>query len=197
MPGLIAHCIFAMVMQAILGYSFGFPLLSHGIFVSGIISMLIDMDHLEIPPHRTPITHSIIFAPFWIYIIWMFSYIIMPSVSLEILLSGVSAFTTHMLMDAFTKGGIYTYPRVWKIREIFEPLALGKDVESLSSGKYILRINYLRHAAVMSGDAGWKAWNRFPSRLISRHYPSSSSEKLNAIISFIGIILIAIIIVLG
>ncbi|MEW5761191.1 MAG: metal-dependent hydrolase [Candidatus Thermoplasmatota archaeon] len=196
MAGLLAHCLAAIVFQAFLGKLFGYNFISNGIFIAGLIAMLIDIDHIDLPPYRTPYTHSVLFSFVWIYAIWFIALILNFQV-FEMTLSAISAFFTHLVIDANTKGGIYIYPHTKDYRQWFVPLPMTNEIEKLRFGVYAVKLNWLKIGAIREGDMAWKFWRRYPEKLKARKQRESSSARYNVSISLVSLCLLALLVAFG
>lgn len=118
MSGLLSHALAAMAAAAVMYLLLGLPAISFGIFAAGVISMLMEQDYDELSPNkRTPITHSIFFGIIWVVIIFIILWssvsikLISYSIALELTVAVISAFSTHLAIDTFTKEGIYIIPK--------------------------------------------------------------------------------------
>lgn len=157
MPGLLAHCLVAMALQGALGLALGLPALSWGMFAAGIIAMLADIDSTGIPPHRTPFGHSAPFAFLWSYSLFAAAAIIAPPSAPEFALAASVAFGSHLLLDAFTKGGIFTLPRTRRVPDWLRAVPAG-----------LLRLDGMRYlnadeaacTAFLDGMGTWTGWGR-------------------------------------
>jgi len=135
MANLLAHALGAMAFSAFLGAVFGIPAISYGIFIAGFFGMMIELDLDDISPNkRSPIGHSIFFGIIWIIVFssvtWGLSIILSIStrVALELTLSIISAYFTHMAIDSFTKEGIYTFPKGPNIKRWVTRLSKGDKI---------------------------------------------------------------------
>ncbi len=132
MAGLLSHALAAMAASAVLYLLLDLPAISFGIFVAGVISMLMEQDYDELSPNkRTPITHSIFFGIIWIVtlsiIFWNLGSIkiISNRIRLELVLAVIAAFTTHLAIDTFTKEGIYIIPKGTHVKKWIQGLPKG------------------------------------------------------------------------
>lgn len=135
MAGLLAHCLAAMAFQAFLGAAFGLPAISYGIFVAGLLAMLIELDLDELSPNkRSPIGHSVLFGLIWVslfsILVWLLAIALVLSsgVAMELTLAVISAYTIHLAIDSFTKEGIYTFPKSPEIKRWVTGLSRGDSV---------------------------------------------------------------------
>ena len=135
MAGLLSHALAAMAAAAVMYLLLGLPAISFGIFAAGVISMLIEQDYDELSTNkRTPITHSILFGIIWIIILSIILWssasitIISNSIALELTLAVISAFSTHLVIDAFTKEGIYIIPKGTNVKKWIRGLPIGDTV---------------------------------------------------------------------
>jgi len=114
----------AVALQAVVGALFGFPLISTGIFVAGIVAILIDIDYFRHAGRKvfTPIAHSLLFAALWIYMLSLALYLsyiyggIDRKIWVEGTLAVVSGYSSHLAIDSVTAEGIYTIPRSGRLR---------------------------------------------------------------------------------
>ena len=176
MAGLLSHALAAMAVAAVLSLLFGRPAISFGIFAAGVISMLIEQDYDELSPNkRTPITHSILFGIIWIIILSIILWssasitIISNNIALELTLAVISAFSTHLVIDAFTKEGIYIIPKGTDMKRWIRGLPLGDTV-------------------------AWGYWRQFRIEKIRGRNVSRANEDpiLNAAISLPSLMIIII-----
>jgi hypothetical protein len=132
MSGLLSHALAAMAAAAVMYLVLGLPAISFGIFMAGVISMLLEQDYDELSTNkRTPITHSIFFGIIWVVIISMILWssasikAISSSIALEFTVAVFSAFSTHLVIDAFTKEGIYIIPKGTQVKKWIRGLSRG------------------------------------------------------------------------
>jgi hypothetical protein len=116
-----------MAFCAGLNFIVGIPAISWGVFLAGFCAMLIELDLDDLSEnHRSPIGHSVFFGVIWIVIfsmmVWMF---FTNEIALRGILSIISAYSTHLLIDVFTKEGIYVRPKGSKIKSWIERLSKG------------------------------------------------------------------------
>ncbi len=135
MAGLLSHGLAAMAFCALLGVIFGLPAISYGIFIAGLFAMVIELDTDELSPNkRSPIAHSILFGVIWVVVIsilvWVFAFsgLISSRNAIELMLAIISAYTTHLAIDSFTKEGIYTFPKGLTIKKWVNGLSRGDTV---------------------------------------------------------------------
>ncbi len=124
-----------MAFCAFFSAMFGLPAISNGVFIAGLFAMVIELDSDELSPNkRSPIAHSILFGLIWIAVIsiliWIsaFSGLISGRNAIELTLAVISAYTTHLAIDSFTKEGIYTFPKGFKIKKWVKGLSRGDSV---------------------------------------------------------------------
>jgi hypothetical protein len=160
MANLLAHALAALAFCGILNMAFGLPPVTWGIFAAGLIAMLIELDLDDLSENnRSPVGHSVLFGFVWIGIISAIMWTIFPG---EIALGGtlavISAFTTHLAIDLFTKEGLYTFPK-------------GSDPK-----KWITRLS--------KGDKEcWENWKVFQNMRIEKLKRGNDDPILNALIS--------------
>jgi hypothetical protein len=133
MAGLLSHALGAIAFAALLGWVVGLPPISFGIFMAGVITMFMEQDYDELSAtKRTPITHSVFFGIIWVVILSIFFLGLAPlkilsgRISQELVIAVISAFTTHLLIDAFTKEGIYIIPKGTDMRRWIRGLPRGE-----------------------------------------------------------------------
>jgi hypothetical protein len=174
MAGLLSHGLAAMAFCAFLASLIGLPAISYGVFAAGFFAMLIELDFDELSPNnRTPITHSIFFGLIWVVIfaivVWGISGLgIIPSVfATQLTLAIVSAYTTHLLIDSFTKEGIYIMPKGTDLKRWIRGLSRG-ETET------------------------WGYWRQFRIEKISKRNVSRANDDpiLNACISLPSLLVI-------
>ena len=132
MTGLLSHCLAAMAFSAFLGWVFGLPPISYCVFLAGLLAMIVEMDPDELSPNkRSPIAHSVLFGVIWIAVIsisvWGLAATgtLSNENSISLTLAIFSAYTTHLLIDSFTREGIYTFPKGLKIKKWVTRLSKG------------------------------------------------------------------------
>lgn len=174
MAGLLSHGLAAMAFCAFLAWLIGLPAISYGVFAAGFFAMLIELDFDELSPNnRTPITHSIFFGFIWVVIfaiaVWGISGLgIIPSVyATQLTLAMISAYTTHLLIDSFTKEGIYTFPK---------GLCLKRWIKRLSKGD----------------KKCWVYWLIFENKRFKKWIRSNDDPILNACISLPSLLVIIV-----
>ncbi|UCE74588.1 MAG: hypothetical protein JSV56_02500 [Methanomassiliicoccales archaeon] len=135
MANLLAHALAAMAFCALMGTLFGLPAISWGVFLSGFCAMIIELDYDDLSPnHRSPIGHSIFFGVIWTIafsvLIWAMtpSGIISKRIAGEFSIALISAYTTHLVIDSFTKEGIYSFPSGFKLKKWVKRLSKGEKV---------------------------------------------------------------------
>jgi hypothetical protein len=167
MANLLAHALAGLAFCAVLNTLFDLPSISWGIFLAGFIAMLIELDLDDLSEnHRSPIGHSIFFGVIWIVVFSMVAWIVFPT---EIALGGtlavISAYTTHLVIDLFTREGIYIFPKDFRIR------------------KWIKRLS--------QGDKNcWECWNVFQNEKLDRLKRGNDDPILNALISVPSLLVI-------
>jgi hypothetical protein len=160
MANLLAHALAALAFCGMLNLAFGLPPITWGIFAAGLLAMLIELDLDDLSEnHRSPVGHSLLFGIVWIVIFSAMIWIVFTSdIALGGTLAIISAFTTHLSIDLFTKEGIYTFPR-------------GKDMK-----KWITRLSEGERKC-------WGNWRIFQSKRIEKVKRGNDDPILNAIIS--------------
>jgi hypothetical protein len=155
---------------------FGEPSISTGMFIAGLLAMLIELDYAELSQnHRTPIGHSLIFGIVWILAGWaiisglIFVDLISSDLTLELTLSLVSAFATHLIIDSFTREGIYTFPISLDPKRWLNPLPEGDDV-------------------------CWKYWGQFPNDERKKKLRKSEDPILNICVSIPSLLLVIVLV---
>jgi hypothetical protein len=172
MANLLAHALAAMAFSAFLGAVIGLPAISYGIFVAGLFAMLIELDLDELSPNkRSPITHSIFFGMIWIIVPSLLIYgisilgILSNKNAIMLALAIVSAYTSHLAIDAFTKEGIYTFPKGYNVKIWIKRLSKGDKV-------------------------CWEYWNLFQSEKLKRWQRANEDPILNALVSIPSLLII-------
>ena len=112
-----AHCLFAMAVQGLVGLLFGLPLISHGVFLAGIVAMAIDMDMFHVKSRKRSVySHSLLFCCIWAYVCWMIAFLVeawgysSSIVTLEVTLAVSVGLFSHLSIDLLTREGVYLYP---------------------------------------------------------------------------------------
>jgi membrane-bound metal-dependent hydrolase YbcI (DUF457 family) len=170
MAGLLSHALAAMAFSAFLGTVFGLPSISYGVFLAGFLAMIIELDVDELSKNkRSPIGHSIFFG-----LIWMISISILVWITIgssgrakEMILALISAYTTHLLIDSFTKEGIYTFPRCFEVKRWFMGLSKGDS-------------------------ACWECWHIFENKRFKNRLRGNDDPILNACVSLPSLLVIIV-----
>ena len=147
-----------MAFEVGLGAAFGLPAISQATVLSGIVAVLVDIDHLELPPHRTPAGHSLPAAAFWVYISAAAAALFLPAWTATAALASISAFCTHLALDALTKEGIFLWPACLSVQEWFQPLP--RELLLDRGGRYFLSSDEKDHQALADGILAWPGWRR-------------------------------------
>jgi hypothetical protein len=147
-----------MAFEAGLGAAFGLPAISQATVLSGILAVLVDIDHVELPPHRTPAGHSLPAAAFWVYISVAAAALLFPAWTASAALASISAFSTHLALDHLTKEGIFLWPAGLSVREWFHPLP--RQLLLDHGGRYFLSSDEKDHQALADGKLAWPGWRR-------------------------------------
>jgi len=147
-----------MAFEAGLGAILGFPALSWAMFMSGIMAVLMDLDHVDLPPHRTPVCHSIPSAIFWTYVAAALAALSFPGALAPAILASSCAFFTHLVLDSLTKGGIFLWPRNREVLKWPQPVDEGCLVRF--DGRCFLASDEKDHQALLDGKLAWPAWAR-------------------------------------
>ncbi|UCE38964.1 MAG: metal-dependent hydrolase [Thermoplasmata archaeon] len=178
MAGLLSHSLAAMAACAVIGFIFGLPGISWGVFLAGFVSMLIELDLDDLSPNtRTPIGHSIFFGLIWIalfsLLVWGMAAngALSEGIALEFTICIISAYLTHLVIDSFTKEGIYTYPKGLKTR------------------KWVVRLS--------KGDKkAWEYWHLLQNKRFVKLKRANDDPVLNAVISIPSLLAIIIFVAL-
>lgn len=122
--------------------------------------MLIELDLDDLSEnHRSPIGHSIFFGVLWVVI---FSIVLWEIFPFDIALGGtlaiISAYSTHLSIDLFTKEGVYLFPKGLKMR---------KWITRLSRGERTC----------------WEYWTLFQNTKINKIKRGNDDPILNSLIS--------------
>jgi hypothetical protein len=172
MAGLLSHSLFAMAVCAVLGYTFGLPGISWGIFLAGFLAMVIELDLDDLSPNtRSPYGHSFFFGIIWVvvfsFLAWgiAFAGSIPHKTALSLTLAIISAYATHIAIDTFTKEGVYSFPKDSNIK---------KWLFRLSEGDRIC----------------WEHWHIFQNRKFEKYLRANDDPILNAIISIPSLLVI-------
>jgi membrane-bound metal-dependent hydrolase YbcI (DUF457 family) len=160
MANLLAHALAGLAFCGVLNIAFGLPSVSWGIFAAGFLAMFIELDLDDLSENnRSPIGHSVFFGVLWVVIFSIVLWGVFPS---EIAIGGtlaiVSAYTTHLLIDVFTKEGIYLFPKGLRI------------------GRWIMRLS-------QGDEACWGYWVKFQNAKLNKLKRGNDDPILNAIIS--------------
>jgi hypothetical protein len=147
-----------MAFEAGLGTAFGLPAISQATILSGIMAAMVDIDHVELPPHRTPAGHSLPSAAFWVYLSVAVANVFFPAWTAATAVASVCAFATHLSLDAFTGGGIYLWPGGHAVREWFQPVPDALLI--CCGGRYFLASDENDHQALADGRLAWPGWRR-------------------------------------
>ena len=170
-----AHCLFAMALQGVIGWLFGLPLLSMGVFIAGITAMALDMDlDVMASRKRSVYSHSLLFSLVWIYLAWtlttLFSWWtgLKPAAVSEITLAVSVGILSHLLLDALTKDGVYTAPSRRHLRSALDPHPSGSR-----------RV--------------WGAWRLFPSlEWRSRRGMDEEDGRFNTLVSVASLLMLVL-----
>jgi hypothetical protein len=147
-----------MSFQAGLGAVLGLPPISEATVLSGILSTLLDLDHVELPPHRTPAGHSIPSAAIVTFGAAVISMSLLPGLWAFAVIALFSAFWTHLWLDAMTEGGIFLWPQGLDPKEWLQ--ALPDEVLVRFDGRYFLASDERDHQALEDGSLAWPLWRR-------------------------------------
>jgi hypothetical protein len=147
-----------MAFEAGLGAVLGLPALSWAMFMSGIMAVLMDLDHVELPPHRTPVCHSMTAAIFWTYVAGALAVISSPAAAAPAICASFCAFVTHLTLDLLTRGGIFLWPRCGDILRWSQPVDEACLVRL--EGHAFLASDEKDHQAMLDGELAWPAWAR-------------------------------------
>jgi hypothetical protein len=161
-----------MAASAILGSAMGLSGISWGVFAAGFIAMMIELDLDDLSQNsRSPIGHSVFFTIVWILVLSILFYglalggTLPMKLSQEMILAIISAFTTHLAIDLFTKEGVYLFPK-------------GSNIK-----RWITRLS--------KGDRMcWEYWYLFQNEKIKRWQRANEDPILNALISVPSLLII-------
>lgn len=130
MANLLAHALAGMAFCAGLNALFGIPAISWGVFLAGFLAMLIELDLDDLSQnHRSPIGHSVFFGVIWIVIFSVIVWVIFAKeIAFRGILSIMSAYSTHLLIDMFTKEGLYKFPKGFNVKRWVKRLSKGDRV---------------------------------------------------------------------
>jgi len=171
-----AHALAAMAAMSLMGLAAGYPMLSYGVFVAGIFAVLLDMDERRSPTSRYSVfSHSVLFGTYWCYAalcVFLFLGVIgwiEGKTAWEMTLAMVAAVSSHLLLDAFSKDGIFILPK-GKVNTWFKELNDGDE-------------------------KAWSSWLRFPSEEWRNSHGRVQGEPMyNMMISLasMGVLLFAL-----
>jgi len=173
-----------MALEAGLGAASGLPAISDATILAGIMAVLVDLDHVELPPHRTPAGHSLPTAGFWIYLSVATALLLFPALAAAAALASVSAFVSHLGLDCLTRGGIFLWPARGSPREWLQPLPEGLLLYH-GGGRY-LWADEKDHQALSDGELAWPGWKMWRAKLP----PAAIPGKLpgDAVVSSVGLL---------
>lgn len=168
MSNLLSHSLFAIILQAVVGFLFGFPLISTGIFLAGILALLPNLDCSELMPnHRTPYSHSVFFGIIWtaaavVVLLLLYSiHHLQFTTSIELSLAVATAMFSHLFLDFFTEDGIFIFPKRRSLKHVFRGINLGDE----RMWKYWEKVSSDRLGILpkKSGDALFNLYINVPS----------------------------------
>jgi membrane-bound metal-dependent hydrolase YbcI (DUF457 family) len=173
MANLLAHALAGLAFCGVLNMAFGLPSITWWIFAAGLLAMLIELDFDDLSEnHRSPIGHSVFFGILWVVIISILLWVLFPSeIALGATLAIISAYFTHLLIDLFTKEGIYLFPQGFKIKKWFTRLSRGDR-------------------------ACWEYWTYFQNARINKIKRGNDDPILNALISIPSLLAIIVFVAL-
>jgi hypothetical protein len=133
------------------------------------MAMLIELDLDDLSENkRSPIGHSVFFGVVWITIFSVAIWMIFPGeIALMGTLTVTAAYSTHLIIDLFTKEGIYVFPR-------------GPKITSL-----ILRLS-------RGSSKTWENWYLFQNSRIKKLSRKNDDPILNALISIPSLLVIIV-----
>lgn len=172
-----------MAFEAGLGATLGLPPISGATVLSGILSVLLDLDHVELPPHRTPAGHSLPSAALGTYLAAAISMSFFAGSAAPAVLAAFSAFSTHLSLDAMTEGGVFLWPRGLDMREWFRPLP--EEVLILFGKRFFLASDEKVHQALSDGRLAWPGWRR--ARMAVPAWPRIGKPMGDVLISSLGL----------
>ncbi len=173
----------------------GLPALSWTMPFSGIIAVLIDIDHIGLPPHRTPLGHSAAAAPFWIYVAAASAQAMAPSLTGGALLAACCAFLSHLGMDSLTRAGIYLVPFGRRPADWLRPLPASELIGH--AGRFYLAGDEGRWQAVLDGDAAFPAWRRLRTGWVVPERLRTFGRAYDAALSTAGLLGVLIAVMAG
>jgi len=136
----------------------GLPALSWPMPLSGILAALVDLDHIELPPLRTPLGHSVAGAALWVYSAGAVAALASPEVLPGTVLAATCAFTSHLALDALTPEGIFLWPFGRRPGDWLRPLP---EAELFCfRGRTYLTSNEGGWQRLLDGEMAWPAWRR-------------------------------------
>ena len=173
MANLLAHALAAMAFCGVLNAVFGLPSVSWGLFAAGFLAMLIELDLDDLSENkRSPIGHSVFFGIVWIFVFSIIVWVIFPKVfALRGTLAIISAYSTHLLINIFTKEGVYLFPKGPKIKRFVTRLSRGDTVS-------------------------WEYWNVFQNAKLDKLKRGNDDPILNSLISIPSLLVIIVFVAL-
>lgn len=147
-----------MAFEAGLGAALGIPAISQATILSGILAVMVDLDHVELPPHRTPAGHSLPSSVLWTYLSVAAAMAFFPDETAAVALASACAFATHLSLDAMTEDGIFLWPRSLTVREWLQPVP--ESALIICGGQSFLASDEGDHQALADGRLAWPGWIR-------------------------------------
>jgi len=152
-----------MALEAGLGAVLGLPAISQATILSGILAVMVDLDHVELPPHRTPVGHSLPSSVFWTCLSMTAAMALIPGEVAAAALASACAFASHLSLDAMTEDGIFLWPRGLTVREWLQPLPESRLISY--GGRCFLASNEGDHQELADGRLAWPGWRKWRAAL--------------------------------
>lgn len=172
-----------MALETGLGAALGLGAISETTVLAGILAVLVDMDHVELPPFRTPAGHSLPAAAFWTYLAAAAAMLLFPSWTVTAAVAAFCAFASHLSLDSLTGGGIFLWPADIASSEWLRPLPAGSLLQH--DGARYLSADEKDHQALSDGRLAWPGWRRWRAPLPASI--SSAGLPIDAVVSSLGL----------
>jgi hypothetical protein len=169
---------------------FGLSPLSWPMPLSGILAALVDLDHIELQPLRTPLAHSVAGAALWVYSAGAVAAFASPEALPGTVLSAGCAFISHLALDALTPEGIFLWPYGRRPAEWLRPLP--DSAVFWHGGHAFVAQNEGEWQGLLDGESAWPAWRRLrlgralPARL---RPGGATAEVLMSSLGLAGVLL--------
>jgi len=156
------------------------------VFLSGVLSALLELDRTPHQPTRTPLGHSLPAAAAWSFLLCALAAGLSPDSLQGAALASISAFSSHLALDALTAEGVFLWPEGIALEDWLQPYPPGALIEHRG-----------RHYLILDGSGGlgaepWSGWRR-----LSLTRVRDGSFALNAPISAAGLVAIVLAVALS